>query len=419
MMKRDKMLKKSEPVQDIEVSDKHTKLRITVVIVAAVAAIVAFGFGISNCISEEKGWKTLSDDTGMESSSADFSCRYFLEKDGQDGKKLLAEANADYIAACSQAYKIFNAQTEFANLSNLASLNKSVNTVVTVDEALYSALSAVKDSGSRALYLAPAYTYYYSIFYATDDGYAEINDPARNEDVAAKFTQISAYANNPEHVDLKLLGENKVRLCVSDEYARFVSEEEYGVYLDFFILKNAFIADYIADYMAEKGHGVLISSIDGYVKSTLSDEITYTLNVFDRDGNYENLAAAINCKGKMSAVRFRNYNTDRDLSYDYFYTYSDGGTVTPYLDENGLNRSCTDNLLAYSYSKGCAEVMLKALPVYTSDELEYASISHLKASSVYTIYCEGKEVRYNDTAMDENLKPAVSEEYSYTKKYYD
>ena len=72
------MLPKPKPVEQVDISTKHTKLKIFIVIVAVIIALVSFGIGISTCMSESKGWKTLNDETGLESSSGDFVCYYYL-----------------------------------------------------------------------------------------------------------------------------------------------------------------------------------------------------------------------------------------------------------------------------------------------------------------------------------------------------
>ena len=417
-MKEKEMLPKPKPVEEIDISEKHTKLKIFIVIVAVIVALVSFGIGITTCLSEKKGWKTLTVETVAESCAGDFVCYYYLDKSGTGGRKHLNSVKDDYAEACYYAYRIFNATTEFEGFTNLATLNKNVNTEVRVDSNLYSAFTLMGESGSRALYLAPVYSYYYDLFFAYDETSAALNDPNKNADVAEAFTKILSYANSDEHINLELFGENKVRLNVSAEYKSFIESEYFGVYLDFFILKNAFIIDYISDFMTERDHGVLLSSFDGYMRSSLNDDKTYSLNVFDLDGNYENLAARVTGSGKISAARFKDYTTSK-AQYDYFYTYSDGATVTPYLSENGLNSSCIHDLVTYSYTLSCAEVMLKSLPVYTAEEFSEESISDLKAAKIYSMYCESFEVIYNDPSIEDGIELVTSKEYEYKKRYID
>ena len=88
-----------------------------------------------------------------------------------------------------------------------------------------------------------------------------------NSEVRGFVDETLTYVNNPDAIDIELLGENKLRLNVSDEYADFASQNDIGEYLDFFWLKNAFIVDYIAEHLAENRyiHGT-ITTYDGYTR---------------------------------------------------------------------------------------------------------------------------------------------------------
>lgn len=414
-MKGDFINHDPDPVTNVEISGKHIKLKIIVVVVATVIALVFFGMGIVNCMSESKGWKTLGFQTDLGNCSGDFVCYYYLDQDGRSGKDLLNDVNNDYAEACIGAYRIFNADEEFGSLNNLATLNRNINTEITVNSVLYSALQAMVESGGRSLYLAPVYSYYYKLYFSDDELSAAENDPAKNDELAEKFGEILHFTNSDEHINLQFLGDDKVKLCVSSEYSAYAEAESF-YYLDFFNYKNAFIIDYIADFMSGRGHGGIISGFDGCMRSFLSDTQTYTLNVFDLDDNFSNVAATLTGNGKISSVRFRDYDTSA-AQYDYFYTYSDGITVTPYLTDKGLNCSCMHDFLAYSYTETCAYVMLKAQPVFASEVFDDAKLSDLKNRSVFSVYCSENEVLYNDPLAQEGLQPLITDEYSYTKKF--
>lgn len=57
-------------------------------------------------------------------------------------------------------------------------------------------------------------------------------DPEQNEVLREEFAVIADFAADPEAVDLKLLGENQVRLEVSEEYQNWMAENGYETYLD-------------------------------------------------------------------------------------------------------------------------------------------------------------------------------------------
>ena len=68
------------------------------------------------------------------------------------------------------------------------------------------------------------YNQYDEIFFCEDDSQLVHYDPRMNEEVAAEYAKIAAFANNPEMVDVKLLGENRIQLYVSEEYLAYAKE---------------------------------------------------------------------------------------------------------------------------------------------------------------------------------------------------
>lgn len=103
-----------------------------------------------------------------------------------------------------------------------------------------------------------------------------------NSEVRGFVDETLAYVNNPDAIDIELLGENKLRLNVSDEYADFASQNDIVEYLDFFWLKNAFIVDYIAEHLAENSyiHGT-ITTYDGYTRHLGGAGMALSMNFYD------------------------------------------------------------------------------------------------------------------------------------------
>ena len=62
---------------------------------------------------------------------------------------------------------------------------------------------------------------YDNLFFCNDDAETVSFDAYQNTEVAAYFSEITAYTNDPEMVNLELLGDNRVRLFVSDDYMKF------------------------------------------------------------------------------------------------------------------------------------------------------------------------------------------------------
>ena len=90
-----------------------------------------------------------------------------------------------------------------------------------VDDALYHAFELIAETGNRAIYLAPVYTEYDNLFFCNDDSETVNYDAYQNGEVAAYFSEVAAYSNDPSDVNVELLGGNQVKLSVSDDYLAF------------------------------------------------------------------------------------------------------------------------------------------------------------------------------------------------------
>ena len=77
----------------------------------------------------------------------------------------------------------------------------------------------------------------HNLFQCKEDYETASFDPEQNEVLREEFAVIADFAADPEAVDLKLLGENQVRLEVSEEYQNWMAENGYETYLDFYWMK--------------------------------------------------------------------------------------------------------------------------------------------------------------------------------------
>lgn len=388
--------KEPKPVENIEVSTSHTKLKIVLLVVFLLLAVASFTIGIISCLSAEEGWSKVEASSGSDCSD-EFVFYYYLDEGGMSGRTELKDVSALYSTACYEAYRIFNSHETFSGYSNLASVNLAPNTEVTVDPALYAALTKLIEAGDRSIYLAPIYTRYYALFYASDDGVAADCYPVSpDSDIAKFYAAASSFASDPDSVDLVLGGNNRVTLSVSEEYSAFAEENGVTSYVDLFTLKNAFIADYLAGELTSHGYKTgIISSRDGFMRCLINSGISSSLPFFDLDEGKVNRVADLGFTGSVAAARFRDFpigNSD----YGLYYTFADGTTVSGYVGSDGLCRAATHDLVAYSYDMDCASVALAALPVYVADVLDKDKLSGLKDGGVYTAYCEERTLYYND-----------------------
>jgi hypothetical protein len=280
---------------------------------------------------------------------------------------------------------------------------------------LYHAFSQLEESGLRNLYLAPIYQVYQNLFFCSDDFETQNYDPYQNEEIRSYFEKICSYANQPTEINLELLGNNQVCLFVSSEYLQIAQSEQIDSFIDFFWLKNAFLVDYFAEVLTENGytHGT-ISSFDGFIRTLDTDETDYSMNYFHRTENTVSNLAKVLYSGSRSFVFLRNFQMNNSLDISLYYVLEDGTVRNPYIDTtDGLCKCAVDDLLCYSDTAGCAEILLQLIPVFIADSFDVASLQALKSEKIYFVTCQEASILYNDR----NLNIEIQVEDLYEKKY--
>ncbi len=407
-----------QSAENIEISEKHTKLKIVLLIVFIAIAIVAFTFGILGCLSTDAGWHRV-ESQGAGDCGGEFAFYYKIDKGGTKATDELNAVTAVYTDACGAATRIFDGTNTYDGVSNVATLNNNINKDVKIDPVLYSALEKIVAAGDRSIFLAPVYERYYGLYYAQDENSALEFDPYRNAEVAERFAEITAFANDAAHVDIVLGADNTARLAVSDAYFDYADHNGISTYIDFFVLKNAFIIDCLAARLSESGYDGLISTVDGmYTRNFGEGGDEYTVGIFDLDGEYVYPAASFKGSGSLSAVRFRDYGIGTDSGFDMFYTFSDGKTATPFVDPaDGLYKSAIHDYFAYTRASSCADAVLAAIGEYIGSKDISQSADRLLSSGVYSIYCAGRKVIYNDSTLSDKLALLETDEVTYIKQY--
>ncbi len=400
------------PITKIELDERNHKKRVVLAISLLVVGLAFLGYAILSALSDNSGWTRIEPLAETSDSVADDLV--LLYELGASDRSATAERKAlatIYTEACIDAYRLFSVQYAFDGVQNLYQVNLHGGEAVTVEPVLYRAFEQIEREGSRMLFAAPFYREYTNLFWSADDGYAEQYDPRKSEEIAAYFAALSTYTASDEHVRLELLGENTVKLVISDAYRAFARENGIETFVDFYWTRNAFAVDLIAERLIENGftHGT-ISSYDGFVRSLDGRSVEYTYHLYGvADGTMQD-AARMDYAGKRSMVYLRAYRLyDRD---DVYYTYQSGERRHPYVDvTDGLCKNATDSLIAYAADKGCADVLLSVMPVYVADKFDENALSDLKNDGVFALYAEGTTIRCNDpTAKLTNIHPAFTVE---------
>ena len=375
----------------VTVDGKYNKLRIVLVALCVVIALVCFGFGISSLVSTEAGWQAVQITSDKINCSADFTLQYDFSAAGAEASFVNKAISELYGKATEDAYTLFYREGE------LKKLNSAPNTEVTVDPVLYKALQLVQESGNRSLYLGPVCVEYDRVFAASEETEAMWYDPAHQPEKAEYVAQIAAYAQDEQSIDLQLLGDNRVKLVVSQAYLDFAQANGIESFLDFGWMKNAFITDYIADILVENGYTCgFLASIDGFTRNLDSRGKSFSLNLFDRLENTVYRAAVLQYDKPMSLVYLRNYPLSNADSRSYF-SFADGTIATSYFDcTDGQSRSATDNLVSYSENAGCAQIALQCGGLFAAGELDEAALRALSDTGIESIWFTATKLNTTD-----------------------
>lgn len=343
------------PVRRIELPPMNTKLRWIAIAVLIVIAAAAFARGISALTGTDPGWQTVEAVSEQPNCSREFAFQY----DMGGSTVQMRQLKEIYTKACEESFEIFTVEAE----------NIGANEPVTVSPALYKALSVFDEKTQRFLFLAPAYQEYARVFLCQDDGEAARYDPAHNAETAQWLAQLTAYTNDPAHVSLELLGGNQVRLNVSPEYLRFAQENGIETFLDFGWMKNAFIADYLAEVLTDNGFTAgYLASYDGFTRNL--DQRDYSVNLFDRQGSDLYAPARFDYSGPMSLVFLRDYPVSGQDRWHY-YAYENGEILTTFLDPaDAMSKASIPTLLGCAPDKTCAQILMELLPVFVSDHFD-------------------------------------------------
>lgn len=374
----------------IPLPENKLKLRTALVIALIVLAVASFAFGINSLVGTDAGMAEITVLSGEMNAGDDFTFYYNLGFGGADATDERREVRSLYSQAATDALEIFSSDVEAEGGGNLYYLNSRPNEDVAVDGALYSALEQLEGSGTRYHYLAPLYEQYYAMFNSASDPEAAEYDPRLNDAQAEFFSQIAAFASDSGEIALELLGDNKVRLHVSEEYMRFAEANGVTTFIDLTWMKNAFIADYIAQELIDAGytHGALISD-DGFMRC-LDDETgaEYSFTFSHRDGTTITNLSTLQFSGTVSIAYLHDYPLESGNSGGY-YLYSDGTLRSAFLDTaDGLDRSCVPELAAYSFEDGCAGLALKLAPVFISSDLDMNELAELEKDGITVYYTQ-------------------------------
>lgn len=394
-------MKEPRPITRIELSDKNKTLRLVAAILLLVIGAVGITIGITSLLHKDTGWQRVQLNLQDRSCSENFILQYNFSGSGAEATTVNNKIQSVYGPACVKSYQLFTPDETIDGVNNIYYVNHRPNEVITVDPVLYAAFEKLE--GTPWLYLGPVYEYYYSVIYNADESLIYEMDPMTSPDAAAYVEKIADFAADRNAVNLELLGENRVKLHISQEYLAFAKAEEIENFIDFGYMTNAFIIDYLADEMIAAGltDGYLVSA-DGYTRN-LDSKHRFSFNLFDRIEDTVYPAGILQYRGPISLVYLKDYPT---ANSDSNYRENIDHFVHLLADPNdGICRTAEENLVSYSYNMGCADVMLRMLSGFVGDDFAVPQ-------DVFSIWMEEDLICYNDDSV-QIINPLDCEEITY------
>lgn len=383
--------------KQIEVTGENIKRRVIALIIVVLVAIGSIWYGIHAALSKDPGWTRITALQGYPAgASGDLDFEYCLGEDATDESKALTNL---FSQATYRSYQIYHPTQAFAEIGNLKAVNAAPNQEVSVEPELYRAFTLFQEKGSRMLFLAPVYSQYDGVFRSMEDSEAMLYDPYYNEEAAGFVAEAMAFVRDPEAISLSLLGNNKVRLNVREDYLKFAEETGMEAFVDFYWLRNALIVDDLALVLQERGYTQgYIACREGFCRYLNDPKLRYTVELLDFKPTGAMRPAKLQLKGGVSLACLHTYGAS-DLRGDFYYQYADGLQRTPYLDaETGECRGAIQDLTLLSATASCTELGISALPAFTAKSWDSENVLALAQEQIGAVWCEGTSVCHTELA---------------------
>lgn len=378
------------PVERVEVNDKHVGLRFAAFAVALAVGLTALSYGIYSMLTTDPGWVEIQPNADDVNCAPDFTFQYLTGRSQLSPSQERSQITKLYSRAVVTAYRLFTTAEEFEGVHNICYINNHPNEDIEVDPVLYQAIALVEDReeqeewGERWLYFGLLNNVFGDLFFCQTDGEAQMLDPIEDPEMHQFYMELQEFAHDPEQVDLKLLGDNTLRLEVSEEYRQYAEDVGRTQYIDFGWLRNAFIADYFADVLGEAGftNGV-ITSYDGFIRSLGGDIGSQMFSVYGWKLDQAIVYCQTEFQQPVNMANLRAFPlSERDENR--MYVYEDGTVRSSY---ETADWPVQGSLTMYSQDMECGELALRAgmAFIYGSGSLE-DWLPAMRWEGVETIY---------------------------------
>lgn len=309
---------------------KHKKLRLVLFILALAVAVGAFTFGVYKITNKEPGIYTISASAPSDGETMTYANGFHLQysfsgssNDIKDQMKLIQDV---YSKALERAYKLTDAEHEYANYTNLATintgllLNGGVWTGKPGDE-LYSILAdayaRMEEGDGYSMFAGALWSEWESILVLNDpEDFDPLNDPEELERIReiAQNTAVSGnfYIGVGETDD-------EVTIAVNEAYFDLLEELEADMnVLSLGALREAYMLELTARALIRAGYAEGMLYTDSGLSAMLGDRMgtEYTLYTLNESGT-EAATASEFVEGCSTCALFRAYPASENLYRGY------------------------------------------------------------------------------------------------------
>lgn len=151
---RDRNDRHQKPVKRILLLEKYPKIRLAITILLIGISISAFGYALTEYLTEDAGWTTIEASSSQPSCAEELIFQYQLGAGELSPTAEKKAITALYIETTTKAYQLFHTSMSFEEVHNLYYINQHPNQEIVVDPMLYEAFSLINQYKNRAIYLA-------------------------------------------------------------------------------------------------------------------------------------------------------------------------------------------------------------------------------------------------------------------------
>lgn len=358
------------------VSTSHVGLRTVAFVLAVVLAVSAFGFGISRIGRKNPGYYEIEAPASEEASfyRNGFTLLYYFEGSSDAIKAEMNTLKDLYTTTLMRSYKLLDTENTYEGFTNLATLNQSAGETVQVSDELFAILEdaerRTREAKGFSLFAGAMYTEWNSIL--SLDDISEF-DPACNADMGIRVSELAQKTADLSHFSLTMDSANRtVSFTVSDEYRRFLEENEYDFHiLSTNILTDAYRLELIRNALEQRGfcNGYLYTDSGLTLSLSDHDEGSYAVYALE-DGSVVQCAAVTG--GANSANSFLRVFAMRENETMYHYSADVGQYYHPNFAADGTFGNAVASVSATRYDGDIVSCCYDNLILLTSDSREAA-----------------------------------------------